>query len=187
MPCRYILALSVWTTKRKRQQSILSAFMETRAHMHTAHPESTVGDCWLWKTLSFLPSFLPLPSFSLYGSTPEWHLVGCSSANTSVEQEPSGPVLMKLQTRLLVDWYQLSSSVCGHVGTDRLRHCGQTPAFVFFFKLLFTGGQWGDEYEDSCPPEEWEGVLGHSLDLWLWSQKSCLDFAQTKIWVNIYS
>lgn len=30
--CRFILALSIWTTRQKRQQSILSAFIATHAH-----------------------------------------------------------------------------------------------------------------------------------------------------------
>lgn len=84
-------------------------FNDSHAHMHTMHPECAVIDCWLWKTLPFLPFFLPLPSFSLCVkpllSDIWWVAFYCGSANTFTEQEPSGPVLCHCGQRRLLSCF----------------------------------------------------------------------------------
>lgn len=70
-PCRYILALSVWTTRQKRQQSILSAFMATHAH------NASWKRCYRLLALKdfIIPAFFPAPAIIF----PAWIYSGVTS------------------------------------------------------------------------------------------------------------
>lgn len=118
--------------------------MATHTHMHTMHPESAVIDCWLRKTLSFLPSFLHLPSFSLCGSTLEWHLVSCFPLRLCKYVHWTGAIWACSPGAL--NW-----AVGGLIPIILfcMWPCWPAPVFFFFFNVIYSRRmRWW-----ICPPD----------------------------------
>lgn len=158
-PCRYILAYA-WITRQKHQQSILSAFMATHAH----------NASWKrhYRLLALKIFIFPAPAIIF----PVW----INSWVTSGELLSTVALQIRPWTRSHLGLFSWSFKLgCWWIDTNYpLLYVTMLAPMDFLIvvrdacsKLLFTGGEWGDEYEGSCPPDREDYPCFSTQEIWL--------------------